>query len=122
MPKGVVKVGREATAGRLTIEIGVVRAGQALSSGKITPVRYAAGGHINISRGGLDKGPMVFHWTSRIEAGFVDGRLIARGRTEKGNPFAHGGDKVGASPAVNPDLALALVDDAHVVGHLFEGA
>ena len=38
--------------------IGVVREGHALCSGEITPVRYAAGGHISVSRRGLDKGPI----------------------------------------------------------------
>lgn len=35
---------------------GVVRMGHALSHGKITPARYAAGRHILVSRRGLDKG------------------------------------------------------------------
>lgn len=38
--------------------IGVVRAGHPLSQGEITPVRYAAGRHIGVSRRGLDKGPI----------------------------------------------------------------
>ena len=38
--------------------IGVVRKGHALSRGKITPSRYAAGRHIAVSRRGLDKGPI----------------------------------------------------------------
>ncbi|MCX6603902.1 MAG: LysR family transcriptional regulator [Acidobacteria bacterium] len=38
--------------------IGVVRKGHALAKGKITPARYAAGGHIYVSRDGLDKGPI----------------------------------------------------------------
>ena len=38
--------------------IGVVRKGHALSKGRITPARYAAGRHILISRRGLDKGPI----------------------------------------------------------------
>jgi len=38
--------------------IGVVRRGHALSKGKITPARYAAGGHVFVSRRGLDKGPV----------------------------------------------------------------
>lgn len=38
--------------------IGVVRAGHPLSQGDITPARYAAGGHILVSRRGLDGGPM----------------------------------------------------------------
>ena len=38
--------------------IGVVRTGHALSRGRITPGRYAAGKHISVSRRGLDKGPI----------------------------------------------------------------
>ncbi|MBC7367481.1 MAG: LysR family transcriptional regulator [Undibacterium sp.] len=38
--------------------IGVVRKGHALCRGKITPVRYAAGRHISISRQGPDKEPI----------------------------------------------------------------
>jgi DNA-binding transcriptional LysR family regulator len=38
--------------------IGVVRNGHALSKGKITTVRYAAGRHIFVSRRGLDRGPI----------------------------------------------------------------
>ncbi len=38
--------------------IGVVRKGHALSKGKITPARYAAGRHILVSRRGLDQGPI----------------------------------------------------------------
>ncbi len=38
--------------------IGVVRLGHALSQGEITPTRYAASGHIGVSRRGLDKGPI----------------------------------------------------------------
>ncbi len=38
--------------------IGVVRARHPLGKGRITPARYAAGGHISVSRDGLDKGPI----------------------------------------------------------------
>ncbi len=38
--------------------VGVVRRGHALSRGKITPARYAAGRHIGVLRRGLDKGPI----------------------------------------------------------------
>jgi DNA-binding transcriptional LysR family regulator len=38
--------------------IGVVRVGHPLSLGEVTPARYAAGGHIYVSRRGLDKGPI----------------------------------------------------------------
>jgi DNA-binding transcriptional LysR family regulator len=38
--------------------VGVVRIGHALSQGEITPVRYATGKHVLVSRRGLDKGPI----------------------------------------------------------------
>ncbi len=38
--------------------VGVVRAGHALSRGKLTPSRYAAGRHISVSRRGHDIGPI----------------------------------------------------------------
>ena len=38
--------------------IGVVRTGHALALGEITPVRFAAGRHIGVSRRGLDTGPI----------------------------------------------------------------
>jgi DNA-binding transcriptional LysR family regulator len=38
--------------------VGVVRRGHALSRGKVTPSRYAAGRHILVSRRGLDRGPI----------------------------------------------------------------
>jgi DNA-binding transcriptional LysR family regulator len=38
--------------------VGVVRKGHALSQGKVTPRRYAAGQHILVSRRGLDRGPI----------------------------------------------------------------
>jgi DNA-binding transcriptional LysR family regulator len=38
--------------------IGVVRMGHALSRGKVTPARYAAGRHVLVSRRGLEQGPI----------------------------------------------------------------
>jgi DNA-binding transcriptional LysR family regulator len=38
--------------------VGVVRAGHALSRGKVTATRYAAGRHISVSRRGHEKGPV----------------------------------------------------------------
>jgi DNA-binding transcriptional LysR family regulator len=38
--------------------VGVVRKGHPLSKARVTPRRYAAGGHILVSRRGLDKGPI----------------------------------------------------------------
>jgi DNA-binding transcriptional LysR family regulator len=38
--------------------VGVVRKGHALSKGKVTPERYAAGAHVLVSRRGLEMGPI----------------------------------------------------------------
>lgn len=38
--------------------IGVVRSGHALGRGDISPERYAGGGHIGVSRRGIDRGPI----------------------------------------------------------------
>lgn len=38
--------------------VGVVRSGHALSRGRMTPARYAAGRHIGVSRQGVDQGPI----------------------------------------------------------------
>ena len=38
--------------------IGVVRKGHPLTKGKVTPPRYAAGGHIVVSRDGVERGPI----------------------------------------------------------------
>lgn len=38
--------------------VGVVRAGHALSRGRVTPARYAKGRHVSVSRQGLGRGPI----------------------------------------------------------------
>lgn len=57
--------------------VGVVRAGHPLSTGDITPARYAAGGHILVTRQGLDKGAiddgLAALGLSRDVATIVDG-------------------------------------------------
>ena len=66
--------------------IGVVRKGHALSKGRITPSRYAAGRHILVSRRGLDKGPVDEALSAlglerdivTIVAGFSDALALAR--------------------------------------------
>ncbi len=59
---GVVE---ETTAPELRVQalfrdcyVGVVRNGHALSKGKVTASRYATGKHINVSRHGLERGPI----------------------------------------------------------------
>ena len=66
--------------------IGVVRTGHPLSQGEITPERYAAGGHISVSRRGLDKGPVdealaalqLERQVATIVAGFSTALALAR--------------------------------------------
>lgn len=59
---GVVE---KATAPELRVQalfrdryVGVVRKGHPLSKGKMTPIRYAGGEHISVSRQGLERGPI----------------------------------------------------------------
>lgn len=66
--------------------IGVVRKGHPLSEGDITAQRYAAGGHISVSRRGLDKGPvdealatlLLERQVVTIVAGFSTALALAR--------------------------------------------
>jgi DNA-binding transcriptional LysR family regulator len=64
----------------------VVRKGHPLSEGEITAERYAAGGHISVSRRGLDKGPVdealaalqLERQVMTIVAGFSTALALAR--------------------------------------------
>lgn len=66
--------------------IGVVCEGHPLSQGEITPARYAAGEHINVSRRRLDKGPVdealqslgLARQVVTIVAGFSTALALAR--------------------------------------------
>lgn len=66
--------------------IGVVRRGHSLSQGELTAERYAAGGHISVSRRGLDKGPVdealqalgLTRQVTTIVAGFATALALAR--------------------------------------------
>jgi DNA-binding transcriptional LysR family regulator len=67
--------------------IGVVRAGHALAGGEITPSRYAAGGHVLVSRAGLERGAIddalqslgLERQISAIVGGFAGALALARG-------------------------------------------
>ncbi len=67
--------------------VGVVRMGHALSKGKVTPSRYAAGRHIHVSREGLDRGPIddalrpfkLERKIATIVGGFATALALARG-------------------------------------------
>jgi len=66
--------------------VGVVRAGHPLSQGEITPARYAQGGHICVSRQGLDHEPVddalaaldLERKVVTIVAGFATALALAR--------------------------------------------
>jgi DNA-binding transcriptional LysR family regulator len=67
--------------------IGVVRAGHALSRGKLTAARYARGRHVAISRRGLERGPVdeklatigLTREIATIVGGFSTAIALARG-------------------------------------------
>ncbi|MDB5850723.1 MAG: transcriptional regulator, LysR family [Rhodoferax sp.] len=66
--------------------VGVVRQGHPLCKGKITPQRYAAGGHIGVSRRGHEKGPIdeallalgLTRNVATVVAGFATALALAR--------------------------------------------
>ncbi|MGX8008302.1 LysR family transcriptional regulator [Mesorhizobium sp. ORM8.1] len=67
--------------------VGVARAGHALSEGKITAARFAAGRHILVSRRGLDRGPVdaalemvgLSREIATVVGGFAEALALARG-------------------------------------------
>ncbi|MFA6958801.1 MAG: LysR family transcriptional regulator [Thermoanaerobaculia bacterium] len=67
--------------------IGVVRAGHPLSTGKLTPTRYASGRHVYVSRRGLERGVMdealealgLKREIATIVSGFSAAIALARG-------------------------------------------
>ncbi len=73
--------------------IGVVRRGHALSRGRVTPQRYAAGAHIQVSRRGLDR------------ARRRPGRPRAGAHGRHGGGWFRGGP--GARPLLRPDRQRA---------------
>jgi DNA-binding transcriptional LysR family regulator len=66
--------------------VGVVRSGHRLARGRITPARYAAAGHIAVSRRGVDRGPIdaalkvlgLERAIATIVAGFATALALAR--------------------------------------------
>ena len=67
--------------------VGVVRTGHPLTQGEITPAGYAMGRHINVSREGLEKGPIdealramgLERVIATIVSGFATAVALARG-------------------------------------------
>ena len=67
--------------------VGVVRAGHALSKGRITPARFAAGRHVNVSRRGDERGEIdtaldalgLTRQVTTVVDGFASALALARG-------------------------------------------
>jgi DNA-binding transcriptional LysR family regulator len=103
--------------------IGVVRQGHPLSQGAITPSRYAAGGHVGVSRQGLDKGPIDEALSTlvlerkivTIVAGFSTALALARASDliasvpERHTEGLRAGMHSFALPVASPELAVSLL-------------
>ena len=81
--------------------VGVVRAGHPLGRGRVTPARFAAGGHIALSREGVATGP-------------IDDALAALG-LERETVVIVGGFATAVALARGSDL-IAAVPDRHTAG------
>jgi DNA-binding transcriptional LysR family regulator len=103
--------------------IGVVRKGHALSRGRMTQARYAAGRHIGISRRGLEKGPiddaLKMHGLEReiaaIVGGFSAALALARASDliasvpERHTTQLRAGMHSFRLPVPQPELAISLL-------------
>ena len=103
--------------------IGAVRKGHALSKGRITPRRYAAGRHILVSRRGLETGPIddalqplgLEREIATIVGGFSAALALARNSDLIASvPERHTGNlRAGmhsfALPVATPDITVSLL-------------
>lgn len=103
--------------------IGVVCAGHPLSQGDITPARYAAGQHVNVSRRGLDKGQLdealqalgLERQVRTIVDGFASAVALARASDliasvpERHTRVLRGGMHSFALPFATPELTVSLL-------------
>jgi DNA-binding transcriptional LysR family regulator len=103
--------------------VGVVRRGHALSRGKITLARYAAGRHILVSRRGLDRGPIdevlkplgLEREIVTIVGGFATALALARGSDLIASvPERHTGNlRAGmhsfSLPVATPEITVSLL-------------
>jgi len=103
--------------------IGVVRMGHALSKGKITAARFAAGRHILVSRRGLDKGPIdealsalgLKRDIATIVGGFSTALSIARASDliasvpERGTGALRAEMHSFPLPVITPDVMVAML-------------
>ena len=75
--------------------VGVVRPGHELAAGEITPARYAAGGHVLVSRRGRDRGPI----DEALEAlGLVRDIAVIVGGFAAALALAHASDLIATVP------------------------
>jgi len=85
--------------------VGVVRTGHPFCKGKITPARFAAAAHVQVSRWEDDKGP-------------IDGALAAIGLTRDVAAIV-GGFSAALALARSSDLVATVFD--HHTGNMFDG-
>jgi DNA-binding transcriptional LysR family regulator len=84
--------------------IGVVRVGHALSRGKVTPARYAAGKHIGVSRRGLEKGPID---EALIKLGLERNIVTIAGDFSSALALARASDLIASVPALHTEKQRA---------------
>jgi len=103
--------------------VGVVRAGHPLSQGEITPARYAQGGHICVSRQGLDHEPVddalaaldLERKVVTIVAGFATALALARASDliasvpERHTAGLRGGLHSFALPVPAPEFTVSML-------------
>ena len=103
--------------------VGVVRTGHALAQGEISPARYAMGRHINVSREGLDKGPIdealhpfgLERVIATIVGGFATAVALARGSDliasvpERHTGNLRSGMHSFALPVATPEFTVSLL-------------
>jgi len=103
--------------------VGVVRAGHPLSQGEITPARYAQGGHICVSRQGLDHEPVddalgalvLQRQIVTIVAGFATALALARASDliasvpERHTAGLRGGLHSFALPVPAPEFTVSML-------------
>lgn len=102
--------------------VGVARAGHPLGNGKVTLRRYAGGDHIQVSRRGLERGPIddalrdvgLARRVAVIVSGFPEAVALARGTDLIATvPERHTGFLVGVVrfklPLALPELAISMM-------------
>ena len=103
--------------------VGVVRSGNLLAQGEITPARYAAGRHVYVSRRGRDRGPIddaldrlgLARQIVTIVAGFSSALALARASDliasvpERHSGILRAGMHTFVLPIVTPEITVSML-------------